>query len=41
MSRFGLEKEEEVGVLLQLPVVGEVTLGRIDFLEVLFDFMLL
>ena len=41
MSRFGLEKKEEVGVLLQLSVIGEMTLGGIDILKMPLDFMLL
>lgn len=41
VSGFGLEKEEKVGVLLHLAIVGEVTFGSIDIFEVFFDFVLL
>ena len=41
MPRFGLEKEEEVGVLLKFAFVGEMSLGSIDILEMSFDFVLL
>lgn len=41
MARLRLEKEEEVGILLQLAVVGIVTLGRVNLLKMLLDFILL
>ena len=41
VSRFGLEEEEEVGVLLELALVGEVTFGGVHIFKMLFDFVLL
>jgi hypothetical protein len=41
VARFGLEKEEEIGVLLDFAVVGVVTFCRIDLLKRSFDFTLL
>lgn len=41
MSRFGLEEEEKVGILLHSSIVGEMALGRIDLFEMFFNFMLL
>lgn len=41
MAGLGLEEEEEVGVLLQLAVVGIMALLLVDFFQVSFDFVLL
>lgn len=41
VSRFGLEEEKEVGVLLQLAFIGVLSFCRVDFLEMSFDFALL
>jgi hypothetical protein len=41
VAGFGLEEKEEVGVLLQLAVVGIVALCRVDLFERSFDFALL
>lgn len=41
VSGFGLQEEEEVGVLLHLAVVRKVAFGRLYVFQVLLDFMLL
>jgi len=41
MSRFGLEKEEEIGILLDFAVVRVVTFCWVDLLKSSFDFTLL
>ena len=41
MTRFRLEKEEKVGILLQFAVIGVVTFSRIHFFKCSFDFSLL
>jgi len=41
VTRFRLEKEEEVGILLQLAVIGVVTFSRIYFFKCSFYFSLL
>jgi len=41
VTRFRLEKEEKVGILLQLAVIGVVAFSRIYFFECSFDFSLL
>ena len=41
MTGFGLEKEKEVGVLLDFSVVGEMALFWIDILKVSLNLVLL
>ena len=41
MTGLGLEKEEEVGILLDPSVVGEIALLWINVFEVSLDFVLL
>lgn len=41
MPRLGLKKKEEVGVLLELAIIGVLAFRRIDFLEMPLDFVLL
>ena len=41
MTRFRLEKEEKVGILLQFAVIGVVTFSRIYVFKCSFDFSLL
>jgi len=41
MARFRLEEKEEVGVLLELALIWEVSFGRINLFEMLLDFTLL
>lgn len=41
MTGFGLEEEEEVGILLDFSVVGEMTFFWINVFEVPFDLVLL
>ena len=41
MAGFGLEKEEEVGILLNFTVVGKMAFLWINVFEVSFDLVLL
>lgn len=41
MSGLGLEKEEEIGVLMHLAVIWEVALGGINIFKVFLNFVLL
>ena len=41
MTGFGLEKKEEVGILLDFSVVGEVAFFWINVFKVSFDLVLL
>jgi hypothetical protein len=41
MTRFGLEKEEEVGILLDFSIVGKMAFFWIHVFKVSFDLVLL
>jgi hypothetical protein len=41
MAWFGLQEEEEIGVLLKFAIIGIVTLCRIDLFKRSLDFSLL
>lgn len=41
MTGFGLEKEEEIGILLDFSVVGEMAFFWINVFKVSFDLVLL
>jgi hypothetical protein len=41
MPRFGLKKEEEVGILLEFSVIWIIAFSGIDFFKSSFDFALL